>query len=114
MALNTFLNKLKIEPKLIEFSETMAVIENHYEFTATEFANGETVNEAGKNNGSCKIFAFAKLHELTVEQTLACFGRYYRKDVLLHPMENDHQNIRSFMVSGWSGVHFSSQALQLK
>jgi hypothetical protein len=69
------------------------------------------VNESGTNEGSCKIFAFAQLNDLSVEQTLACFGKYYREDVLENPEGNDHGNIRNFMISGWEGVKFSCEAL---
>jgi hypothetical protein len=43
-------------PDTITFSEVIAYIDTHYDFTPTRFVNGETVNEAGQNNGSCKIF----------------------------------------------------------
>ncbi|WP_188863865.1 HopJ type III effector protein, partial [Aliivibrio fischeri] len=46
--------------------------------------------------------------------TLACFGQYYRHDVLENPQGDDHQNIRNFMVTGWAGVQFKTQALQAK
>lgn len=114
MALRTFIEKLNTQPELVEFTETMAVIDNNYDFTPTEFSNGKTVNQAGQNNGSCKIFAFAELNKLSVDQTLACFGQYYREDVLQNPTKDDHQNIRNFMVTGWAGIQFSSVALQLK
>ncbi len=114
MDLKTFLQKLNIQPELVEFTETMTAIEAVYDFTPTQFTNGTTVNEAGQNNGSCKIFAFAELNKLSVDQTLACFGQYYREDVLQNPTKDDHQNIRNFMVTGWAGVQFNSVALQPK
>lgn len=99
---------------VVEFSQTIATIDNEYDFTPTRFVNGETVNEAGSNNGSCKIFAFAKLHGLSERATLNAFGDYYRVDVLQHPANEDHQNIRNFMRYGWQGVHFEGEALQRK
>ena len=69
------------------------------------------VNEAGTNEGSCKIFYFAQLNNLNVQQTLACFGRYYSEDVLSNPTGNDHGNIRNFMKTGWQGIEFKSVAL---
>ena len=63
-------------------------------------------NAAGQNEGSCKILAFARLHQLTPEQTLHCFGGYYRKEVLGDPAGNSHQNIRQFMKTGWAGITF--------
>ena len=89
----------------------MAVIEENYQFSETDFSNGQQNNKAGKNSGSCKIFAFASLHKLTEPQTLACFGSYYRDDVLQNPEGDDHQNIRQFMLHGWSGITFKAQAL---
>jgi hypothetical protein len=111
MTLNEFLQKLIDNPDQIEFNDTMAVVEAHYEFIPAQFTNGDTLNEANQNNGSCKIFAFGLLNSLTESQTLSCFGQYYRDDVLGHPEATDHQNIRNFMKTGWDGIHFSSAAL---
>lgn len=111
---NAFLAKLTESPEQIEFSDTMAIIDNNYSFTPSAFTNGDTMNEANQNNGSCKIFAFGLLNNLSAEQVLACFGAYYREDVLQNPEGDDHQNIRNFMVSGWNGIKFDSQALSPK
>lgn len=92
----------------------MAVIEANYDFTPTTFKNGKTVNEAGQNSGSCKLFAFAQLQNLSVDQTLACFGQYYRNDVLKNPEGTDHQNIRNFISYGWEGISFEGTALSNK
>lgn len=114
MDLTSFLQKIKEQPSSIEFEQTMAVIDTNYEFTATEFRNGSALNRAGTNNGSCKIFAFAKLNTLDVESTLACFGRFYREDVLKIPAGSDHQNIRNFMELGWDGIQYTGVALVAK
>jgi type III HopJ-like effector protein len=114
MLLEQFITKLNTEPNQVAFIETMATIEENYTFTPTAFTNGETKNEADTNNGSCKIFAFGLLNNLNEEQTLACFGDYYRKDVLENPTGDDHQNIRNFMKSGWSGINFEGEALTAK
>lgn len=114
MSLNTFLQSLRDTPEQIEFAQTIAAIESHYEYTPTAFRNGEVENAAGQNGGSCKIFAFAKLLDLSKDETLACFGRYYRDDVLKNPDGNDHQNIRTFMSSGWSGIAFEGEALRVR
>lgn len=111
MNLNQFILKLNKEPDLVEFSETMDVIDENYDFIPAKFTNNGSVNEENQNNGSCKIFAFGLLNSLTKQQTLACFGRYYRDDVLQHPEADDHQNIRNFIKSGWDGIHFSSASL---
>lgn len=102
------------QPETITFPEVIQYIDARYDFTPTRFSNGTAVNEAGQNNGSCKVFSFAKLHGLTVEQTLALFGDYYRVDVLGNPEGTDHQNIRNFMKQGWEGIHFDGDALKAK
>jgi len=112
MSLTPFLQRLRETPDQIEFADTIAAIESYYEYTPTAFRNGEVENAAGQNGGSCKIFAFAKLQGLSVNETLACFGRFYREDVLQHPDASDHQNIRNFIRSGWGGVAFTSEALK--
>lgn len=111
MLLTEFLTQLSANPEKINFADTIATIDAHYHFTVSEFFNGELHNEAGQNSGSCKLFSFAKIHNLTKEQTLQCFGDYYRVDVLQHPTATDHQNIRNFMRFGWEGIKFSSSAL---
>ena len=114
MTLTTFLTNIKENPNSIAFADTIAVIEDNYVFTPTAFKNGDQQNAAGENSGSCKIFAFAKAQQLSPEETLNCFGTYYTEDVLKNPEGTDHQNIRNFMVSGWNGIAFERDALQLK
>lgn len=111
MLINIFLDKLSKAPESVEFIDTMAVIEANYQFAETAFTNGQQQNDAGQNSGSCKIFSFAQQQNLTEQQTLFCFGIYYRNDVLQNPKADDHQNIRQFMVSGWAGVRFNAPAL---
>ena len=111
MNLETFFTKLNSAPESVEFAETMAVIDEHYEFTETAFSNGSLENQAGENSGSCKLFSFAKLNDLNKTSTLACFGHYYRDDVLKNPNANDHLNIRNFMSTGWQGISFVGNAL---
>lgn len=114
MKIDDFLNKLTKTPESVEFQDTMAVIEANYTVTASAFKNGNLSNSADENQGSCKLLAFAKAHSLVQAATLACFGHYYREDVLLHPEASDHQNIRQFMNSGWDGVEFAQQPLTQK
>ncbi len=108
------LDLIKNAPLTISFSEVIAHIDAHYEFTPTRFLNGTVVNEVGQNNGSCKIFYFAKLQNLTPTETLTLFGDFYRKDVLQNPDGTDHQNIRNFIHSGWEGIKFEGKALSAK
>ena len=111
MELKTLLQRLNASPESVTFEDTMAVIDTLYEFTPTSFKNGLLINVPGENNGSCKLFAFARLHGLTEKQTLNCFGEYYRKDVLGKPDDIDHQNIRNFIKTGWGGIESNGKAL---
>lgn len=106
------LNLLKTSPETIDFKEVISYIDEHYDFKPTKFTNGNTVNEADQNNGSCKIFSFAKLNDLSKEETLALFGAFYRDEVLQNPDGTDHQNIRNFMEFGWDGISFEGEALR--
>jgi hypothetical protein len=112
MSVEALLKKLQNQPEIVEFAEVIAIIAENYAYTPVRFTNGSAVSEAGTNEGSCKIFAFARLHNLGEAQTLACFGKYYREDVLQHPDGSDHANIRNFMQTGWAGVQFDAQPLR--
>lgn len=114
MKIETLLQQLQQDPTAIQFSDTMAAIDAHYHFTPTAFRNGELMNSAGQNSGSCKLFFFAHLQQLSPQQTLECFGEYYRNDVLEKPDADDHQNIRNFMRTGWPGIMFGGDALRLR
>lgn len=115
MTVEQLIAQIKTAPELVEFAQVMAVIEQHYRYTPTRFRNGvgadRVVNEAGANAGSCRIFAFARRHQLSEAATLACFGRYYREDVLGNPRGSDHANIRAFIRYGWSGIDFDGEPL---
>lgn len=112
--MHEFLKSLKQTPESVSFDETMTVIDKYYNFEPTAFSNGNIRNNSGENNGSCKLFAFAKLQGLSEQQTLDCFGQYYRHDVLNNPAADDHQNIRNFMKTGWTSLKFEHQPLTLK
>jgi hypothetical protein len=116
MTLEHFFNKLTLER--VSFSDTIAIIERHYHYSPVEFSNGSApdtlINAAGSNEGSCKLFAFAKIHQLSEQQTLALFGDFYWQDVLEEPEGCGHQNIRNFMAYGWQGIHFNGTALVAK
>jgi HopJ type III effector protein len=117
MVLEQFINKVKQDIP-VTFDETLSVIAIYYEYKPTEFTNGlgneALVNVAGTNEGSCKIFAFAKLNGLNEQQTLNLFGDYYRVDVLQNPDGTGHQNIRNFMKSSWEGIRFAEDTLSLQ
>lgn len=108
MNLQDFINTLNSHADSIEFNDTMSLIDELYLFTPNAFRNGQIHNAVDQNNGSCKLFAFAKLHGLNEQQTLSCFGKYYREDVLKNPDGDDHQNIRNFLQTGWAGIEFET------
>ncbi len=114
MDMEFFLNQLELEPETVEFPDVIALINKLYNFIPTGFRNNELYNEAGQNTGSCKILAFARLHELDQSQTLSLFGAYYRADVLRSPDGDSHPNIRQFMIGGWGGVEFDDVPLRVK
>ena len=62
---------------------------------------------------SIKIFAFAKLNQLSKQNTLDCFGAFYREEVLKNPEGQDHMNIRTFMLAPeatpFLGITFTEQ-----
>lgn len=110
MTIEELINTIKSQPDSVSFEEVMETIKENYRYTPSRFTNGsgdaQVVNEAGTNEGSCKIFAFGKLNGLNADETLACFGKFYREDVLQNPQATDHANIRTFIKSGWEGINF--------
>jgi hypothetical protein len=107
----------KLASNTVEFGETLSLVEKWYELTPSAFTNGEgdsqVSNAQGSNEGSLKVFALSRLNGFTPEQALACFGEHFR-DVQNTPEGVDHQNIRQFMVHGWSGIQFAQAPLKLK
>ena len=120
--LEIILNQLKEMPESVEFEDVISAIDSSYRYKPVRFTNGPidgrpddcVINNAGENTGSCKIFAFALKHRLSEPETLHCFGKYYRDDVLQHPENSDHGNIRAFIKHGWQHVSFEKTALQEK
>lgn len=105
------LNKLK--ENSISFKEVIELIEAGYTHQPTAFKNGAAYNEPTQNQGSAKVFAFAKLNGWSKEETLLLFAEHYQA-VLSHPDATDHQNIRQFMQHGWDGIVFEGTALTVK
>jgi HopJ type III effector protein len=97
----------------IKFADVIAYIDTRYNHTATAFQNGKQANAATENQGSAKVFSFAKLNGLDQAQTLSLFAEHYAA-VLATPEATDHQNIRQFMQNGWDGIQFDGQALTAK
>lgn len=92
------------------FSEVISFIETYYDHQPAAFKNSDAYNEATQNQGSAKVFAFAKLNNLSAADTLYLFAEHYRS-VLANPDGTDHQNIRQFMANGWEGVVFEGEVL---
>lgn len=111
MTIDQLIEQVKSAPDAVEFKSVIKTIEQNYQFTPTAFSNGSVENTADTNQGSCKIFAFAKLNGLTQEQTLPLFGQFYFNDVLKHPEAENHANIREFMKTGLNGVNFQGTPL---
>lgn len=114
MTVAELLEKVAADADTLMFADVIATIEQHYQYTPTRFVNGlgtdAVTNEAGSNEGSCKVFAFASLHDLNKHDTLNLFAEHFRK-VLATPTEKDHANIRMFMRDGWPGIEFDGDAL---
>lgn len=115
MTIDELITQIKTQPDAVEFQDVISCIEKYFEYTPTHFTNGQghdvVMNQPGSNEGSCKIFAFATAKGLNEDETLACFGKYYRQDVLENPEAQDHTNIRTFMRHGWEGIRFEQSAL---
>jgi hypothetical protein len=107
----TLLHHLKANH--IKFVEVIVTIDALYQYTPTTFKNGTAFNEANQNQGSAKVFYFAKLHQLSASDTLLLFAEHYQS-VLDNPEGDDHQNIRQFMNHGWGGIEFKNVPLKIK
>jgi hypothetical protein len=111
--IESLLQSLRTSPETIQFSDVIAIIDANYNHTPTAFTNGTASNASDQNQGSAKVLSFARLQGLTESETLACFAEHYRS-VTASPEGTDHQNIRQFMVSGWSGVDLPEGCLTAK
>lgn len=115
MSLSELLELLKSKPTSVQFNDVIETINTEYHYTPSRFTNGKdsdtVINEAASNEGSCKIFAFAKFNNLTKDQTLNCFGVYYRDDVLLNPNNTDHVNIQTLIKYSLNDIHFDNIVL---
>ena len=105
------LEKLMIDEA--NFADVIAFIEDNYTYTASAFTNGNQENAADQNQGSAKVLAYAKLNNLSQEDTLKLFAEHYNA-VIETPNGTDHNNIRQFMENGWNGVTFENDVLTAK
>ncbi|MGV0923488.1 HopJ type III effector protein [Empedobacter tilapiae] len=95
------------------FVDVINYIEENYNYTASAFLNGNQENSKDQNQGSAKVFAFAKLNDFSKEDTLKLFAEHYQS-VLENPKGVDHNNIRQFMLNGWEGIKFENEVLKKK
>ena len=79
-----------LNKKAIGFNDVISFIDDFYRYAPAPFVNGMLHNAAGENEGSAKIFGFAKHHGLNQLDTLKLFGEHYA-------------NIRNFLHWGWQG-----------
>ncbi len=96
-----------------QFEDVLNYINQHYYYTPTAFNNGKLYNAENENAGSCRVFAFAKLHNLSAPDTLSLFAEHY-KSVIANPIGSDHQNIRQFKKYSWAGISLKGEVLKAK
>jgi hypothetical protein len=108
-----FLERLRTTPEKIQFAEVIDLIDTHYDHTPSAFVNGEATNQASENQGSAKVFSFARLNSLNETETLHCFAEHFRA-VSANPTGHDHQNIRQFIANGWDGIQLPNNCLTSK
>ncbi len=110
--------QLDSAPESVQFDQVQQLIAAHFIYTPAAFDNGidadRVHNAAGTNEGSCRLFAFAHAQQLDEQQTLHCFGHFYRDHVLGNPTGSDHANIRTFMRHGWGGIRFHGEPLRAR
>jgi hypothetical protein len=91
-----------LNKKAIGFNDVLNFIDDFYRYTPVKFSNGDLVNAVGQNEGSAKVFGFAKHHGLNQLDTLKLFAEHYDA-VVAAPKGTDHPNIRNFIHWGWQG-----------
>lgn len=96
-----------------EFGETLAFVDQWFEFTPSGFSNGPIRNESNENQGSCKVLALAEQLQLSHQQLLYCFGEHYR-DVLATPDVENHFNLRHLVASERTETQFDQFPLERK
>ena len=102
-----------LSKRAIGFNDVISFIDDAYRYAPRSFTNGMVYNAAGENEGSAKIFGFAKHHGLNQLDTLKLFGEYYIQ-VQETPNGTDHANIRNFLHWGWQGFLMQKNPLTLR
>lgn len=111
MNIANLLNLLRC--KKMKFKDVIEFIDNYYFFTPSSFRNGLQLNGVTENHGSCRVLYFAKINNLSKDDTLTLFAEHY-DNILMDPEGDGHQNIRQFQLNGWESVQFESEVLRLK
>jgi hypothetical protein len=91
--IRTFIERLRTTPETIQFAEVIALIDSHYSHTPTAFINGAATNQASENQGSAKVFSFARLHDLNEIETLHCFALKPLINFVKHFGGNFHRSL---------------------
>jgi hypothetical protein len=100
-----FAEDIKSGKKEVSLQESVAFIDQHYDYFAVPFTVGDIENKANENTNIAKILSFALMTKMDEDQTLRLFGEVYRN---LSPNGNDHLNIRNFKKYGWNRVIFKA------
>lgn len=102
-----------LSKQALKFNDVIGFIDKFYLYSPKSFTNGMVHNDAGENEGSAKVFGFAKHHGLSQLDTLKLFGEYYIK-VQETPNGTDHANIRNFLHWGWQGFLMQKNPLKVR
>src|SRR5690606_13103932 len=99
--------RLAIQRQDHPFAATPAFIDQWFDYSPSAFSNGPVSNAADQNQGSCKVFALARLLDLDRDEALRCFGEHYR-EVLATPGADNHRNLRQPQAPGLDAVAFDA------
>lgn len=108
MTTNNLITLLRL--KKADFKDVLKHIDELYLYTPSAFKNGSQNNAENENQGSARVLFFAKMNNLSHNDTLELFAEHY-ETVLDNPEGMDHQNIRQFQINGWDGVVFEREVL---
>ena len=100
-----FAEKIKAGGSPENFAQTIALIDEHYQYFEVPFSVGDVKNKPNENTGSAKVFSLGLMTRMDEKATLRLFGEHYTA-VQATPQGNDHANIRSFIKNGFPGVEF--------
>lgn len=99
-----------LDKKAIGYNDVINFIDDYYRYTPVKFVNGDIINAPGENEGSAKIFGFAKHHGLSQVDTLKLFAEHYHS-VQSTPNGSDHSNVRNFLHWGWKAFSMEKNPL---